>query len=352
MPTDSRVIELSANSTRNTPRSVSLLDSRGFLVQPNARELLGVVIRAICREGDKLPRDLGSSLTQLEHLEFRYGDVQLSSEDFESFSAFKHSLKYITLGVCCISASTLVSLIDYFPELKRLFLINVGRLDSDECAPPLDSQKTLRELIVLHKEVLSSRFPDLLQELSSLNLHVNRLVFEHNDRDLRISLFNPATSAFGANVERLATFHFKCDLCFHTTETPAHNPFTGARGLNLSPYVKLRELEFKCSEYPPGDLSRDLISTISSENIEKIIIDCVHERKIQGDWASFDTTLTALARLKPKGRGIQSEGGGIQLEESKIQFEVEFRCSIPNDAEFLSGLLPKFANSGGRITVE
>ena len=143
--------------------------------------------------------NLSSHLTQLEGLEFENGTILLSPKDIESFSAFKSTLKYITLMTCNISTSTLVSLLNYFPFLERLYLSSVYRLDSDEYTP-LNPRKPLKELILYWNQ--NKTFLDLLGDLST-DLQVNEVVFKQVQRGYSKSLFKLVTSTFGASIKRL-----------------------------------------------------------------------------------------------------------------------------------------------------
>ena len=165
---------------------------------------LARVTHVTCNGWHRVPNparghNLSSHLTQPKGLEFENGTILLSPEDIESFSAFKSTLKYITLMNCHISTSTLVSLLNYFPFLERLYLLSVYRLDSDEHTP-LNPRKPLKELILFWDQ--NTTFLDLLGDLSTY-LKVDKVVLKQDQRASLGLLFKLVTSTFGASIKRL-----------------------------------------------------------------------------------------------------------------------------------------------------
>ena len=143
------------------------------------------------------------SLTKLEHLELWRSDIQLSSEEVESFSAFKSTLKHITVADCRISESTLISLINYFPNLKCLSLLSLTCVSSGERLPhpPLDP---LEKLIIGEGGMATSgEFLDILENLSGMGLRVNEIAFELVGVTSWEVFAKRGTPAFGASVRHL-----------------------------------------------------------------------------------------------------------------------------------------------------
>lgn len=118
----------------------------------------------------------------------------------------------------------------------------------------------------------------------------------------------------------------------------AHNPLVDPERLALSPCRKLRELEFEVSAYPLREKELDIVSSITSTNIEKIIINRRAAFYPVGDvvWTQLDNILTELA----------------EKSEHNVRLKVEFRGGwIAERKEFdQKSHLPKLIGKG-QVTI-
>ena len=127
-------------------------------------------------------------------------------------------------------------------------------------------------------------------------------------------------------------------VVFLIARTPAHNPLIGPERLTLSACRELLELEFEISAYPLNEMELDFISSITSTNIEKIIINRSAELNHPVDdavWTQLDDILTELAGRR-----------GYQL----VRLEVEFRGNWDFDQKM--NYLPKFVERGRMIVCD
>ena len=147
------------------------------------------------------------SLSQLKHLELFWIDIGLSPEEIGLFPAFKLTLSHITLDHCSISKSALVSLMNYFPNLKSLSLIHPRRLDSNEDTP-FSPRGPLETLFVGERCKGRSEEPlwslELLDHLSKRGLCSDEIAFGPRGRGDRWTVFaGRVISIFGASVKHL-----------------------------------------------------------------------------------------------------------------------------------------------------
>ena len=126
---------------------------------------------------------------------------------------------------------------------------------------------------------------------------------------------------------------------------PVNNLFIVVCDLTLSLFHELCELEFDVlANYPLGDNDLNLISTITSKKVEKIIINNITCELFNigkwsgGPWESFDKTLANLVGLKDNGT---------------FQLEARFRslCGrAPAEIDW-PNRLPSFVALGGQINI-
>lgn len=83
-----------------------------------------------------LLRYYSPSFHQLRHLMLSTGCLQSLIQIWDP-SAFQHTLSSLSLWFCCLTASTLVTLINYFPNLAQLDLGGLIHEPSDQPIPPL-----------------------------------------------------------------------------------------------------------------------------------------------------------------------------------------------------------------------
>jgi hypothetical protein len=156
-------------------------------------------------EGQRLPIGITGvlPLERLNHLELCRSGFVLSPQGSERFSPFKKTLSRITLRSCSISKNSFVSLVDYFPNLQFLHLERLSDAGSHE---PITRISRTLEKLSMPIESLSTRFLDLLVDLSELGLRFNEVdlqsVEPRDDRGRGISA-DRVIVAFGASVKRL-----------------------------------------------------------------------------------------------------------------------------------------------------
>lgn len=118
-------------------------------------------------------RDYYPFLHHLRHLTLRSSCVPPTTYwPVETFSAFEDTLSQLTLDSCAVTISSLVTLINHFPNLDRLDLSRLSREVDGEPAPPL-SRQLLGQLRI--PEVSGDEF-GLLDQLSELGLAFDEIV--------------------------------------------------------------------------------------------------------------------------------------------------------------------------------
>jgi hypothetical protein len=121
---------------------------------------------------------------------------------------------------------------------------------------------------------------------------------------------------------------------------PGDSPFIARKGLTLAPFRALRELELEISFFSEYDKGLNLISSITSTDIEKIIFSRsgALDRPVSGTfWTQLDHLLVELSE-RPR---------------YKLMLEVEFRGTWNiegKDFDRKKTYLPRFVKKG-RMTV-
>ena len=139
-------------------------------------------------------------LPQLKHFTLWYTDVQSLSWT-RLISDFKYSLFTITLFHCTVSNVALVALINYFPNLKSLYLEDLSYTNSHE-STSLSSRTFLEKLYV--RDYIGSSL-DLLKELSELGLCSEEVALSVSalPDNPSTTFVNRVVRAFGASVKFL-----------------------------------------------------------------------------------------------------------------------------------------------------
>ena len=242
-------------------------------------------------------------LSQLRHLKCIWTYFLPSSQNVVFFSAFQDTLSAITLSHCDVSISGLATVINYFKNLKSLYLESLLIQHSEQTALSL---RTLEKLSI---GTGSPGLPYVLSNLSRMGLRFDEVAFKcasYTDSTRALSIF-------GASVRRVRLLNTwakgMCDpLCSYCVWTPGHNTLTG---LTLLSCLRLSELEFWMMQHPSYKEELELVLSIESKNIEKIIIMCSGEYllpQVKNDfWEKFGNTLTELFKKLGLGNKLELE---------------------------------------------
>jgi len=106
-------------------------------------------------------RDYSPSFRQLESLALLTGLLP-SLTQINTYSAFQHTLSYLSLQCCNVIASELITLVNYFPNLAHLGLFSSFHRVDERATPPLS--RPLQKLTILD----SHDGPGLLDQLMGL----------------------------------------------------------------------------------------------------------------------------------------------------------------------------------------
>jgi hypothetical protein len=93
-----------------------------------------------------------------------------SSDQIGTPSAFRHTLKDLRLARCYVAINALVTVINYFPNLVRLYLIKLEQVMDGQPVPPLS--RPMRKLFILG---FSSPQLSFLEELLKLRLQCDEV---------------------------------------------------------------------------------------------------------------------------------------------------------------------------------
>ena len=157
-------------------------------------------------------RNYFPSLHQLRHLSLSFVCLSSSTaQDVGVFSAFRHSLSRLSLSSCDFSVSTLVSLINYFPNLNILDLIRPRSPMDGKLTRPL-SRPLLGQLQVSE---LDEEKSSIFDQLSELGLAFDEIVFD-GPSPVSLQTLGHIINTVGARVKclRLSNPPKKCT---HTT---------------------------------------------------------------------------------------------------------------------------------------
>ena len=80
-------------------------------------------------------RDYSPSLCQLGRLKLSSGRLPYPAH-IGTYPAFQHTLLYLSLSYCRVTASGIVTLVNYFPNLAHLDLCALPRMPDDQPTPP------------------------------------------------------------------------------------------------------------------------------------------------------------------------------------------------------------------------
>ena len=125
-----------------------------------------------------LSRDSGeflSALRNLYNLSFCTLKVErISGEDLRTcFSAFRETLKFLSLENITTSFSAFVPLIDYFPNVTTLEILYPEIEPDEEPVPPLS--RPLRGKVLIHIRFVPDNFPEFLDRFAKLDLEYEEL---------------------------------------------------------------------------------------------------------------------------------------------------------------------------------
>ncbi|KAF9645178.1 hypothetical protein BDM02DRAFT_3120600 [Thelephora ganbajun] len=264
-------------------------------------------------------RDYFPSFCQLRRLTLSFDCTPSHPQQIESFSAFQHTLSDLSLSNRAVTTSTLVTLINYFPNLACLYLRNLSyRREAERTSSP--PRSPFKKLYVTEWPVCSL---DLLDELSKLGLHFDEVAISQIAPTHTWPEFaKRVVDAFGAGAKRLRLHG-----------SPQHVDHS----LTLSHCRELREFEIYAPR--PNDTDLNLISSITPTNIQKIIL--THSTAFRFSaahtyWTRFDDVLIQL----------------INRSEYKLRLEVEFQGVYDTRGEksVLKMYLPRF-HEKGRVTI-
>ena len=286
------------------------------------------------------------SLRRLRRFDWYSTEIILSPQEIELFSAFKHTLSYIGLWYCSISRNMLVHLINYFPNLGCLRLELPIYMNSDDEETTLSSQIPLKKLYI---DEVPGSFLRVLEELSRLGLCFNDITLYPVALNLLSTVFaNFIVRTFGTRAQCLRLPEIsRCGMYslpgISSVGTPGHNFLLDLDDLDLSSCLQLRELELEleASASPLRDWGMNVISSVASTSIERIIIkrSVVHDsdfREVDDTfWTRLDDILVGL----------------VERPEYMLRLEVEFRGNW-NDRRYGQSEtpLPRFVKKG-RMTV-
>ena len=144
-------------------------------------------------------RDYLPFLHRLQHLSL--SSLLLSprvSQQVDLFSAFRHTLSWLSLSHCRVTISAFVALINYFPNLDRLDITHIVRWVDAKPVPPL-SRQIIGQLHIF--ELYRTGF-GLFDQLSAAGLAFDEIVFGEHPQVPLLS-FERTVGAVGANVKHL-----------------------------------------------------------------------------------------------------------------------------------------------------
>ena len=286
---------------------------------------------------DGFSQEDDASIKHIFHLIYR-GDscMMLARQESKLFRGFEYMLSRITLSYCGVSTGMLVSLINSFPNLKWLSLEYPNYLESPEGIPTTPfSRPPLKEL---HIKNGPSDFLRVLEEFSSLRLDVDEIFLDPTGQSISSKFVAGVVTTFGANVKhfRLPPISRSCTCdplyCYHGDST-RNSLIDSDIKLDFSSCLLLRELELETSVFPLCDRGLDLIKSVESTNVEKIIIHrCpAYDYGIDFNfWRDLDDILIQFFK-RPR---------------NKRKLEVEFRGGKAIWGWWID--LPRFVEQGGR----
>ena len=213
-------------------------------------------------------REYFPSLPQLRHFSLGSRRLNVISRDIDMFSPFRHTLVRLSLEHRNVKIGTFVTLINYFPNLNRLDLSGLFRMEDYEPTPPL-SRQLLRELHVRGGD-LDANF---LDRLSELGLAFEEIVL--NAQPIRVQPVERIVNAVGVSVKRLRLLDpLETCMCITLETEPTarrteHSfPSDNTGTTTLSRCQELQELEMILSY--PGEEIANIISSITSTSIRKM----------------------------------------------------------------------------------
>lgn len=315
-------------------------------ISPTNLELLGHVRRLSYKEypegavepAHQALRDHLPSLHQLRHFTLLFARISSHPQQIGLFSAFQHTLSGISLVGCGVTKNAFVTLVNYFPNLTSLYLYGLGYNRDDEPTPPLS--RTLFKKLYITVWPMESLV--LLDELSKSGMR-----FEEVDIATMISrptwpeVAKRVVDVFGASariLRILGSSNGTYLLPRSLQNISDHISFLdGGRYLALSHCQELRE--FEAFALYLNDAELDLISSITSTKIEKIIFTHAPAFELSVGhtyWTRLDDALVKLA----------------ERSKRKLRLEVAFRCvnGVWDDKPDLRKYLPRFVEKG-RMTV-
>ena len=125
-----------------------------------------------------LSRDSGEYLSALRNLRsfsVYYLKIEhISGEDFRTcFSAFRETLKFLSLENITTSFSAFVPLVDYFPNITTLE-IRCPEIEPDE-EPVPSLSRPLRGKVLVRIRLVPDNFPEFLDQFAKLDLEYEKL---------------------------------------------------------------------------------------------------------------------------------------------------------------------------------
>ncbi|KAF9645698.1 hypothetical protein BDM02DRAFT_3119791 [Thelephora ganbajun] len=253
---------------------------------------------------------------QLRNLVLRSGHL-ISITQLWVPLAFQHTLEYLSLRDCRTTIGTLITLINHFPNLVHLNLDGLFHEVDHQPIPPLS--RPLRKLSVTEPNTYDDL--GILGQLSELRPQCEEVVIMM-DTYVTSSLTQRVIDGVETSVKRLRLRPPSNNLGDHLT-------LLGCR--------ELRELEICLSSAENAET--DLISSISSPNIQKIIFTQSHafDERFVGDpsWPRLENSLCRLVdqlerkhRLEVEFHVYNMEGGNVDFETYLPKFREKGRVMV------------------------
>jgi len=256
-------------------------------------------------------------------------------------SSFQHTLKSLSLTGCNATPSAFVTLINYFPGVRKLEFKSLTCEADGLPAPPL-SRPLRGKLSIVEGKI---RDQALFNKLSNPPPELDELSLE--------SVYSPFfyECFVGGNVKHLRitkSVRGDAGMSWDLTYLPhAHEPTTG-HFPNLTHCQALRELEICSLPFEQDEMS--LLASITSTNLRKITIPA---RYHQFQWMSDPTFLRYYETIDDNLYQLirRLRGSGY-----KHRLEVAFRVGRKKNADHwemdFKEFLPKFREQGRVMVVE
>ena len=254
------------------------------------------------------------SFQRLEGLSFFLGFIP-SPTQIKGYTAFQHTISHLSLRSCSVTASALVTSVNYFPNLAHLELVDLNHYVDVQPVPPFS--RPLQRLSVT--EFYADDSLGLVDQLMELCLQCEEVairMYWFPSPSLAQRIIDGVWASvkclnLGSHLE--GVFNVPKSPVVRMSEHSAGTFTDLGNPLTLSKCRELCELEIYALR--PGPVELDLISSITSTKIRKIAF--TQPLTFEGqrgphsaDWAKLDDSLCRL----------------IDQLESGVQLEVEFQA--------------------------